>query len=268
MISGALFQVQVCGDDDLLECRAFRSSTCRQRDPWAVKQLVDDVLYLFSDNRDDPFARPSTERARASDHRTHPPSSRKKSTKRSTPRLIPAFIEPRAFLPFYYYESYEEARADARRLQAINDESLTRMRKAERRGVYYRAYRYDKSIDVEAKGHGPAQCRGSTAVLGYTVSRSGLGTTRRFCVSLNRSFPSRKKPARGWTSEQGLIDLRKFQLTQLTCTTFEWWKPPRRGIHSDGGISRPKPAVTEDLELCGQDVEIDPMSAGVLIVQL
>ncbi|KIJ67813.1 hypothetical protein HYDPIDRAFT_107316 [Hydnomerulius pinastri MD-312] len=41
-----------------------------------------------------------------------------------------------------------------------------------------------------------------------------------------------------------------------------------QGTHSDGGVSKLKPAIEEDLTRRGLRVEVDPRNAGVLIVQL
>ncbi|KAN0091167.1 Smr domain containing protein [Tylopilus felleus] len=41
-----------------------------------------------------------------------------------------------------------------------------------------------------------------------------------------------------------------------------------QGNHSEGGVSRLKPAIQEDLQSRGYRVDVDPKNAGVLIVRL
>ncbi|KAF9227307.1 hypothetical protein BS17DRAFT_458631 [Gyrodon lividus] len=145
---------------------------------WLAKKVIQAVVSLFSGDRDDDsqglprhshthqerralrdssqrhytHSGPSVQRynlptggTRTSDHGTHASAS---SQKISAYKISPP-VDLSDFLPIYDRQSYEAARAEARRLQNLKDGHLTRQRRAaERQGRRFDVHHYKDIIDT------------------------------------------------------------------------------------------------------------------------
>ncbi|KAF8844401.1 hypothetical protein BDN67DRAFT_963156 [Paxillus ammoniavirescens] len=260
---------------------------------WAVKRLIKFVVSLFSDDRDDdsqglprPYSRTYQERralhdssqsyytysgpnilpgcnlspngagslsspphhrhcldgvepTRARNYETHASAPPKKIPAYNTspsPLLVPTFVESHAFLSICSRQGYEAARAEARRLQNLKDRHPTGKRGEKEQTI--------DRLNAEASAW---------------------------------IYQENNRPGRVPADSVDLHDLRVVEAIEYAQAAIrdaeEQGKTMLRlivgkGKHSDGGVSRLKPAVEEDLRARGLDVRVGRKNTGVLVVRL
>ncbi|KIK97750.1 hypothetical protein PAXRUDRAFT_824619 [Paxillus rubicundulus Ve08.2h10] len=275
---------------------------------WAVKRLIEVVVSLFSGDRDDdsqglprPYSRTYQERralhdssqsyssysgpnilprcnpppngasslsspphhqhgdapTRARDHETRASASFQKIPAYNNPPrppLVPTFVQPHAFLPICDRQSYDAARTEARRLQILKERHMTKKRKEAEQGNSCHADRYDKLIVHRAKTIDQLNAKASAWIY---QENNRPGRIPADSVDLHNfrvvEAIEYAQAAIRDAKEQGKTELRLIV---------------GKGKHSDGGVSRLRPAVAEDLKARGLDVRTGRKNTGVLVVWL